>query len=61
MSELKGQMLSMILTLAAFGAIAGALIPAFQESAKTAGKAVTAVDDSGAVSYKQYKAAAFTL
>ena len=34
MSELKGQLLAMILTLAAFGTIAAVLIPTFQKSAK---------------------------
>lgn len=61
MSELKGQMLGMVLTLAAFGAIAGALIPTFQESAASAGKAVQDVSSNGTVTYKTGVKAAFTL
>lgn len=49
MSELKGQLLAMVLTLAAFGAIAAVLIPAFKSSADSVAKNVE-VDANGNVS-----------
>jgi len=61
MSELKGQMLGMVLTLAAFGAIAGALIPTFQETAKSAGKQVESVATNGSVVYNLKAPASFAL
>lgn len=48
MSELKGQLLGMILTLAAFGVIAAALVPAFKSSAESVNKQIS-VNDSGSV------------
>lgn len=48
MSELKGQLLAMIITLAAFGAIAAVLVPTFTESAKAVDKKIT-VNDSGVI------------
>lgn len=49
MSELKGQLLAMIITLAAFGTIAAVLIPTFQKSAEAVNRNIT-VDDSGSIS-----------
>ena len=49
MSELKGQLLAMIITLAAFGGIAAALIPTFKKSADAVDRQIT-VDDSGSIS-----------
>ncbi len=48
MSELKGQLLAMILTLAAFGTIAAILIPAFTKSAESVNKQIS-VTDSGSI------------
>lgn len=48
MSELKGQLLAMIITLAAFGTIAAILIPTFQKSAEAVDRNIT-VDDSGVI------------
>ena len=50
MSELKGQLLGMILVLAAFGTILGILIPSFQKSAEAINKQID-VDGSGSVEY----------
>ncbi|MFA6755650.1 MAG: hypothetical protein WCR97_04000 [Bacilli bacterium] len=44
MSELKGQLLGLILVIAVFGVIAGALITAFQNSAKSV---ATKIEDTG--------------
>ncbi|MCI7068469.1 MAG: hypothetical protein MR990_02175 [Mollicutes bacterium] len=49
MSELKGQLLAMILTLAAFGTIAAILIPTFQKSAKEVDREIT-ITDSNSIS-----------
>lgn len=49
MSELKGQLLAMILTLAAFGTIAAVLIPTFQKSAKEVDREIT-ITDSNSIS-----------
>ncbi len=48
MSELKGQLLGMILTLAAFGVIAAALVPAFKSSAESVNKQIS-VNENGSV------------
>ena len=58
MSELKGQLLAMVLTLAAFGAIAAVLIPAFKNSANSVAKNVQ-VDSNGSVT--ETKAAALQI
>ena len=54
MSELKGQLLGMILVLAAFGTILGILIgiliPAFATSAEAVNKNIT-VDANGSVKF----------
>ena len=50
MSELKGQLLGMILVLAAFGTILGILIPAFATSAEAVNKNIT-VEANGSVKY----------
>lgn len=51
MSELKGQLLGMVLVLAAFGTILGILIPSFKKSAESVNKNITA-DPSGSVSFE---------
>ncbi len=48
MSELKGQLLGMILTLAAFGVIAAAVVPAFKKTADSVNSQIN-VDASGNV------------
>jgi hypothetical protein len=48
MSEFKGQLLSMILVLAIFSAISGALVMSFKNAASKVGEQVT-VDDNGNV------------
>ncbi len=50
MAELKGQLLGMVLVLAAFGAILGILIPAFAESAQAVNKEIT-VEANGSVKW----------
>lgn len=50
MSELKGQLLGMVLVLAAFGAILGILIPAFTASAEAVNKEIT-VEANGSVKW----------
>lgn len=50
MSELKGQLLGMVLVLAAFGAILGILIPAFAASAEAVNKEIT-VEANGSVKW----------
>ena len=50
MSELKGQLLGMILVLAAFGTILGILIPTFATSAEAVNKNIT-VDANGSVKF----------
>ena len=50
MSELKGQLLGMILVLAAFGTILGILIPAFAASAEAVNKNIT-VEANGSVKF----------
>lgn len=51
MSELKGQLLGMVLVLAAFGTILGILIPSFKKSAENVNKNITA-DPSGSVNFE---------
>jgi type II secretory pathway pseudopilin PulG len=48
MSELKGQLLGMLLVLTVFGIMAGILVPKFTEAAKNVAENVS-VTDSGAV------------
>jgi mannose/fructose/N-acetylgalactosamine-specific phosphotransferase system component IID len=48
MSEFKGQLLSMILVLAIFSAISGALVVTFKKAAEKVGQEVT-VDTNGNV------------
>lgn len=48
MSELKGQMLGMILVLAAFSTIFAVLMSSFQQSAENVAKQID-VDDSGSL------------
>ena len=48
MSEFKGQLLSMILVLAIFSAISGALVMSFKTAAEKIGEQVT-VDENGNV------------
>lgn len=55
MSELKGQLLGMILVLAAFGTILGILIPSFKKSAEAVNKDIT-TDASGSVTFAAKKA-----
>ncbi len=50
MSEIKGQLLGMILVLAAFGTILAILIPGFETAAKNVNKNIS-VDNSGTVTY----------
>lgn len=52
MSELKGQLLAMILTLAAFGTVAAILIPTFTSSANAVNKTIT-VDSTGKITNTQ--------
>ncbi len=53
MSELKGQLLAMILTLAAFGTIAAILVPTFTKSAEAVNKQIS-VNDSGSITTASY-------
>ncbi len=46
MSELKGQLLAMVITLGAFGAISGVLVGSFTKSAETVSSKLSAADNS---------------
>ncbi len=50
MSELKGQLLGMVLVLAIFGALFGVLIPAFQKAAENVNNDIT-VNSNGTLNY----------
>ncbi len=54
MSEIKGQLLGMVLVLAAFGTILAILIPGFKTAANNVNKDI-GVDNSGTVTYAAKK------
>jgi len=51
MSEIKGQLLGMVLVLSAFGVILGVLIPNFETAANNVSKTIS-VDSTGSVTIK---------